>query len=88
MNNPVADALPLFAVIFFASYPHRQEKSRRIARGRMNNKPKKLLYKVREHIRIMHLSMSTEDGYLGCPGMPGPKRIDAITWKKVLFKKR
>ena len=29
----------------------------------MNNKAKKLLDQVREHIRIRHLSMSTEEGY-------------------------
>jgi len=31
----------------------------------MNNKPKKLLDQVREHIRMRHLSMSTEEAYCG-----------------------
>ena len=31
----------------------------------MNNKPKRLLDQVRDHIRIRHLSMSTEEAYCG-----------------------
>ncbi len=31
----------------------------------MNNKPKRLLDQVRDHIRIRHLSISTEEAYCG-----------------------
>lgn len=50
----------LLPTSFFAIYPNKYKKSTRIAGGPMNSKPKKLLDQVREHMRIRHLSMSTE----------------------------